>query len=44
VEGMSIVGGHADYFKHLNPFIDEEAVCNLDKTVERIRSRLNGWI
>ncbi|GMK39931.1 hypothetical protein PCCS19_29860 [Paenibacillus sp. CCS19] len=44
VEGMPIVGGHADYFKHSNPFVDSEAVCNLDKTIDRIRSRLNGWI
>ncbi|EFM10552.1 conserved hypothetical protein [Paenibacillus curdlanolyticus YK9] len=44
VEGIEVVGGHADYFKHQNPFIDGQAVCNLDKTMERVRQWLKGWI
>lgn len=44
VEGIPVVGGHADYFKHQNPFVDDQLVCNLDKTVDRIGSWLKGWV
>ncbi|MOA08934.1 hypothetical protein D3C78_1287360 [compost metagenome] len=43
VEGISTVGGHADYFRHTEPFRDKEAVCNLDKTIGRVCEWLKGW-
>ncbi|WP_246070678.1 hypothetical protein [Paenibacillus kobensis] len=44
VEGIPVIGGHADYFRHQNPFVDSQSVCNLDKTVDRIGSWLKGWV
>ncbi|CAM4018723.1 hypothetical protein L1N85_12335 [Paenibacillus alkaliterrae] len=43
VEGIPTVGGHADYFRHTLPFTDQEAVCNLDKTINRVSEWLKGW-
>ncbi|WP_424767946.1 lipase family protein [Paenibacillus sp. sgz302251] len=43
VEGIPMVGGHADYFRHTEPYKDQEAICNLDKTVNRMRQWLKGW-
>ncbi|QAY66905.1 lipase family protein [Paenibacillus protaetiae] len=40
VEGIPTIGGHADYFRHTEPFIDQQAVCNLDKTIGRMHSWL----
>lgn len=44
VEGIPTVGGHADYFRHTEDFSDQEAICNLDKTVDRVRGWLKGWV
>ncbi|WP_028609355.1 hypothetical protein [Paenibacillus harenae] len=44
VEGIPTVGGHADYFRHTHPFTDQEQICNLDKTVTRVREWLKGWV
>lgn len=44
VEGIPTVGGHADYFRHTKPYTDHEAVCNLDKTIDRVREWLKGWV
>ncbi|MGM0882148.1 MAG: lipase family protein [Bacillota bacterium] len=44
VEGIPTVGGHADYFRHTKPYTDQEAVCNLDKTIDRVRVWLKGWV
>jgi len=44
VEGVSTVGGHADYFRHTEPFIDQESVCNLDKTMNRVDAWLSQWL
>ncbi|WP_042170813.1 hypothetical protein [Paenibacillus gorillae] len=43
VEGIPLIGGHAHYFRHQQPFIDQDAVCNLDKTIDRVRVWLKGW-
>ncbi|MFD0588900.1 hypothetical protein ACFQZE_12935 [Paenibacillus sp. GCM10027627] len=44
VEGIPTVGGHADYFRNTEPFFDLESVCNLDKTIGRMRAWLKGWL
>lgn len=44
VEGIPTVGGHADYFRHTEDYADQEAVCNLDKTIDRVRGWLKGWV
>jgi hypothetical protein len=44
VEGIPTVGGHADYFRHTEDYTDQEAVCNLDKTIDRVRGWLKGWV
>ncbi|GKU76260.1 hypothetical protein [Paenibacillus sp. L3-i20] len=44
VEGIPTVGGHADYFRNTEPYMDTEAVCNLDKTIGRVRAWLKGWL
>ncbi|RXZ84345.1 hypothetical protein EBB07_04340 [Paenibacillaceae bacterium] len=36
IEGINVLGGHADYLRHDAPYIDEEEVSNLDKTLKRI--------
>lgn len=44
VEGIKIIGRHADYFRHTSPFLDQEEVCNLDKTLDHMREWLKGWV
>lgn len=44
MEGIPTIGGHADYFRHTEPFLDTEARCNLDKTMERVQGWLKGWL
>ncbi|RJE87643.1 hypothetical protein D3P07_15110 [Paenibacillus sp. 1011MAR3C5] len=44
VEGIPTVGGHADYFRNTEPFMDTESVCNLDKTIGRVRAWLKEWL
>ncbi|GBG10886.1 hypothetical protein PAT3040_05656 [Paenibacillus agaridevorans] len=44
VEGIPVIGGHADYFRNSEPFVDTEAVCNLDKTIGRVGAWLKGWL
>lgn len=44
VEGIPTVGGHADYFRDAAPFIDTDSICNLDKTISRVREWLKGWV
>jgi len=44
IEGVKTVGGHADYFRHLPPFLDTESVCNLDKTLSSVQGWLEDWI
>lgn len=44
VEGIPTLGGHADYFRHTQPYMDDEAVCNLDKTINRMCEWLKGWV
>lgn len=44
VEGIPVVGGHADYFRHAEPYVDKELVCNLDKTISRVGAWLKGWL
>lgn len=44
VEGIQTVGGHADYFRHTEPYRDQQAVCNLDKTINRVSEWLKGWV
>lgn len=43
VEGIPLIGGHAHYFRHQEPYIDQDAICNLDKTIDRVRLWLKGW-
>lgn len=43
VEGIPTVGGHAHYFR-TEPYVDTNAVCNLDKTISRVREWLKGWL
>ncbi|MFF2483372.1 hypothetical protein [Paenibacillus sp. NPDC058071] len=43
VEGIPLIGGHAHYFRHQQPYIDQDSVCNLDKTIDRVRVWLKGW-
>lgn len=40
IEGIRTIGGHADYFRHLDPFIDQQSVCNLDKMI----GRMHNWL
>ncbi len=44
VAGIPTIGGHADYFRHASPFIDNEEVCNLDKTMKNISEWLKEWL
>ncbi|MFC4779577.1 hypothetical protein ACFO9Q_22585 [Paenibacillus sp. GCM10023252] len=44
VSGIPVIGGHADYFRHLNPYIDGQSICNLDKTIDRVRRWLKGSV
>ncbi len=44
IEGIRMIGGHADYFRNTEAFMDAEAVCNLDKTIDRVRMWLSGWL
>jgi hypothetical protein len=44
VEGISTIGGHADYFRHTHPYTDHESICNLDKTLGRVSEWLKGWV
>lgn len=44
VEGIPTVGGHADYFRNTEPYMDTNSVCNLDKTISRVRGWLKGWL
>lgn len=44
VEGIPTIGGHADYFRHTKPYTDEQAICNLDKTIGGLRCWLKGWL
>ncbi|MHA7967466.1 hypothetical protein ACX93W_25420 [Paenibacillus sp. CAU 1782] len=44
MEGIPTIGGHADYFRHTEPFLDTESRCNLDKTMERVQGWLKGWL
>ncbi|GFN33094.1 hypothetical protein PCURB6_33540 [Paenibacillus curdlanolyticus] len=44
VEGIPVIGGHADYFRHQKPYVDDQSVCNLDKTIGRIGNWLKGWV
>jgi hypothetical protein len=44
VEGIPTVGGHADYFRHTKPYTDEQAICNLDKTIDSVHGWLKGWL
>ncbi|MUT68443.1 hypothetical protein [Paenibacillus sp. NEAU-GSW1] len=43
VEGIPTIGGHAHYFRGNHPYIDQDSICNLDKTIERVRHWLKGW-
>lgn len=43
VKGITVIGGHENYFRHTAPYVDGQSVCNLDKTVEGIYSWLKGW-
>ncbi|ALS26497.1 alpha/beta hydrolase [Paenibacillus sp. 32O-W] len=43
VEGLPVMGGHADYFRHEPDFTDADSICNLDKTIRIIRSWLKDW-
>ncbi|MCR2803468.1 lipase family protein [Paenibacillus soyae] len=44
VEGIPTLGGHAHYFRNTAPYIDTDSVCNLDKTIGRVREWLKGWL
>lgn len=44
VEGVPTMGGHADYFRNEHPFIDQNAICNLDKIMGRVHEWLKGWL
>ncbi|GGF95425.1 hypothetical protein [Paenibacillus abyssi] len=35
VEGLTLVGGHADYLRHDHPFVDTEQVSNMERTLGR---------
>ncbi|MFS0727063.1 hypothetical protein [Paenibacillus sp. 1P07SE] len=37
IKPITVVGGHADYFRHEAPFVDEQQVSNMDKTIT------NAW-
>lgn len=44
VEGIPLIGGHAHYFCHQTPYVDQDSVCNLDKTINRVRNwLLQSW-
>ncbi|AJY75649.1 hypothetical protein VN24_15130 [Paenibacillus beijingensis] len=43
VKGIPVIGGHANYFRHTAPYVDAQSICNLDKTIDGIRSWLKGW-
>lgn len=36
IEGIELLGGHADYLRHDQPFIDEQQQSNLEKTLGRV--------
>ncbi|MFD1954177.1 hypothetical protein ACFSL6_08320 [Paenibacillus thailandensis] len=38
IEGIRTIGGHADYFRHMAPYIDQQSICNLDKTIGRVHN------
>lgn len=40
IEGVSIIGGHADYFRSRPPFVDEQGRTNLD----RIQGLVWDWL
>jgi len=44
IEGLPTIGGHADYFRHSDPYLDEAKVCNLDKTINGVVGWLKGWL
>lgn len=35
IEPITVVGGHADYFRHDTPFVDAQQVSNMDKTIAK---------
>ncbi len=35
IEGIELIGGHADYLRHDQPFVDEQQQSNLEKTLGR---------
>jgi hypothetical protein len=41
IQSITIIGGHADYFRSREPFMDEQGRSNLDKTVGSIWEWLN---
>lgn len=44
VEGVPTMGGHADYFRHEHPYIDQDSICNLDKIMDRVYIWLKDWL
>lgn len=44
VQAVPLIGGHADYFRVNEPFIDEQKQSNLDYTFNVIENWLNEWI
>ncbi|MBJ6361360.1 hypothetical protein ACFOQM_08675 [Paenibacillus sp. GCM10012307] len=40
IEGIHLLGGHTDYLRYDQPFIDEQQMSNMEKTLERVW----GWI
>lgn len=43
VEPIHVIGGHAHYFRHQEAFRDQDAICNLDKTIDRLQLWLKDW-
>ncbi|OXM13190.1 thioesterase domain-containing protein [Paenibacillus herberti] len=33
MQGLTVIGGHTNYFRHQLPYVDERSLSNLDKTV-----------
>ncbi|WP_020620232.1 hypothetical protein [Paenibacillus daejeonensis] len=44
IRPIKVVGGHADYFRHESPFVDEAHVSNMDKTIEKAWTWLQSAI
>ncbi|QJC53415.1 hypothetical protein HGI30_18795 [Paenibacillus albicereus] len=42
VEGLAVIGGHTNYFRHQLPYVDGSSRSNLEKTVDAIFSWLKA--